>query len=339
MTPTKNEISCIHTTLQDAQHDHLLIQAAIKERFAAAIEALEDDDPKTGFFKTKIDQKPLNVLENECQKLFSNIVHLSERHTLATSIYHLFNPHETLDLTSTIINDNTRSLASLWPNTESRYTNHMTREKGSKPRQWRKEMKRLNESLLDLPVLINTIKQNKDENIQQQKTQYTEDLLADWYWALKYHVLSMQQTRKIFKGKDDDHVEQTKRDSAKDSIAFDISYSPKVIMKQPKIKSKSEGDTIVKQLQFSTRHSGHVIVVRIISGRNSSSQYSIHFDYHLPKSFCAFASFVSIILHQQLNKKQGIPDATTTGKLAPSSLPEFISTIIWPEMVEEFGIN
>ncbi|CAG8492531.1 7560_t:CDS:2 [Ambispora leptoticha] len=305
MIPTKNEVSHILAALQKAQHDQLIIKTAIRERLAVAIEASDDSKVRTS--KTKIEQKPLNILENEYQKLFSNIVHLSERHALATLIYRLSNPYETLDPTLITINNDIPSLASLWPNTKSRDINTTT-EQESKHR--RKEMMRLNESLLDLPeVLINSIKRNKDGSQLQDKD--TGNLLVDWYWL----ILSIDCL-------------------LSDLIAFDISYSPKVILKQPKINSRSENNTIVKQLQFSTRHSGHVIVVRIIS-RNLSSQYSIQFDYHLSKSFYAFTSFV---LHKNRDVLE-ISDATITGKLVPSSLPEFINSIIWPEMAEEFGIN
>ncbi|CAG8617847.1 11536_t:CDS:2 [Ambispora leptoticha] len=114
-------------------------------------------------------------------------------------IYRLSNPYETLDPTLITINNEIPSLASLWPSIKSRDTNTNYKtptEQESKHR--RKEMMRLNESLLDLPeVLINSIKLNHNS-----KTKIQEFISRFWCWILKHHMLSMQQAKEIFKEKE-----------------------------------------------------------------------------------------------------------------------------------------
>ncbi|KAG9299118.1 hypothetical protein G9A89_020431 [Geosiphon pyriformis] len=377
--PTEIDLVDIFDLLLKAQRDQFKLKRNIDEKYKAVEQASLPDALST----TKIDPRPLHVLEDDYIKLDVNIRHLSERHALASSLYHISHPFENGLIMSlepskltaeAAISESKKpkQLRYLWPSLDRKIISEGEGARRESHHSLGRNIKKLNESLLNMPVLINTRYQSLIRENSKDLDYFQFGYLGRWYWELK-HYESMEMKKSITPIVFNDHQTNLKSTFLKDRlmtdlIAFDTTYRHSVKSEISSFKNYivDEKDKLmdnsgpVKELRFITRRFSHVIIVRIISyvkkclipdisrsiqtsSENLTSNtlshteigqhsYIVIFDYDFPKSRQAF--------HNMLQEYQLIfSDSSRTHRnLQKISLINFITTILWPEIDDEFRI-
>ncbi|RIA85924.1 hypothetical protein C1645_780828, partial [Glomus cerebriforme] len=155
---------------------------------------------------------------------------------------------------------------------------------------WIKDMQNLDMEFLNTPYTIQKMSNVWTYNTYNENDE-PDNILTKWYWQLKAYSR---------------HVPTEKNLTSSellliDVIAYDITY-----------------DCNKPMMKFSTRHSGHVVQVCVVSV--NGPHFKINFDFPLIKSIDKFYKMFQ------------------TNELSPGiEFPNFIKYVIWNEMDELFS--